>query len=370
MANLEVNSKMSVGQFGVVMMAFMLGAQFVSLPNQMIPEAKQLAWVSVLLGGGLFFCVALIMLKLAALYPHNDFTEYLPRLLGKWGGLGVVGMLVLVFLLELWVAQTQFSRVLVFFMFDRTPADVLIMSMLAVVVYAAVQDWGTIVRIAQLTFFISVAMSVTIWSAGIFNLQPENLLPLWTDKPESIFKAALSTYGIYNGYEFILLLFPLISQKRHNIIKVTGIGFAFITLVGIAIVAMTVGVLTVESVKNESYPTLVVVRSVELPGTFIERLENYFLIAWIPLIFNSQTLIIYGMARIMSNLWGHADHRPWVLALVPFIYTGVTLLDGNQLVGMVEKAANLLGLTFSIGIIPLVYLYAKWKQQGVGAGEG
>lgn len=369
MANLEVKNKMSVLQFGVVMVSIMLGAQFIGLPTQLVPQAEQLAWVSVILGGGLFFGATWIMLKLAALYPNSDLTEYLPRLLGKWLGVGVICVLVLLFLVVTWVTQNQFSRVLVFFMFDRTPTDVIIMSMLAVVVYCALQDLGTIVRVAQFTFLVAVAMIGVIWSVGIFNFQPENLLPLWTNKPIDVLQATLKTWGTYGGYEIILLLFPVISQKHNKLVKVVGTGFAFITLVSVIVVVMTVGVLTVESVKNESYPTLVVVRSVELPGTFIERLENYFLIAWIPLIFNSQALFVYMLAQIMSRLWGFADHRPWVLALVPLIYTGATLLDGLELMVLAGKVLTLLGLVFSLGIIPLVYLYAKWKNQGVTAGE-
>lgn len=369
MANLEVKDKMSAAQFGVVMAATMLGAGYVRLPTQIVPQAEQLAWVSVILGGSLFFGAAWVMLKLAALYPKNDFTEYLPQLLGKWLGLSVIGVLVLLFFMALCVGQNQFSRTVVFFLFDRTPADVIILSMLAVIVYCAVQDLGTIIRVAEFTFFVAVVMTSAIWFTGIFNFQPENLLPFWTDKPIGILQAALNTSGTFGGYEIILLLFPLISQKSNNLVKAVGIGFIFITLISTIVVVMTVGVLTAAAVPNESYPTLIVVRSVELPGTFVERLENYFLLAWIPLIFNSQALVVYTVSKVMSRLWGFADHRPWVLALVPLIYTGATLLDGLELLALAGKTVNLLVLVFSLGIIPLVYLYAKWKSRGVNTGE-
>lgn len=368
MANLEVKDKMSVFQFGVVLLATMLGVQFLSLPAKLVPQAGQLAWVSVMFGGCLFFCAAWFMLKLAELYPDSDFIEYLPQLLGKWPGVGIVGVLVLVFLMESWVMQNQFSRVLVFFMFDRTPPDVLIMSMLAVVTYCALQDLGSIIRVAQFTFFVAVSMLGIIWSVAIFNFQPENLLPLWTNKPLDVLQAALKTWETYSGYEIVLLLFPLIGQKRSQLAKVMGIGFVFITLVSVIVVVMTIGVLTVETIKNESYPTLVVVRSVELPGTFIERLENYFLIAWIPLTFNSQALFLYAVAQMMTRLWGFKDHRPWVMALVPLMYAGATLLDGLELTELSGKILNTLGLIFSLGIIPMIYFYAKWKNQGVSAG--
>ncbi len=370
MANLEVKSKMSVYQFGVVLVGVMLGTQFVGLPSQLVPKVGQLAWVSVVLGGIIFFCSAWIMAKLSAFYPNNDLTEYLPQLLGKWLGLGVIGVLLSWCIIVTWLGQSQFGKVMVFFMFDRTPPDIIILSMLAVIIYCVLQDLGTIVRVVQFTLLVAVVMINIIWSAGIFNFRPENILPFWTDKPVDVVKATLSTWSTYAGYEIILLLYPLIRQKRHQLIKVMGAGFIFMALTCVVIVMMTIGVLTVEAVKMETYPTLVVVRSVELPGTFVERLENYFLLAWMPLIFNSQLLIIYMMARIMSNLWGFADHRPWVLALVPLIFTGATLLDDPKLIEMTGKLLGLIGASLSLGIIPLVYLYARWKNQGVTAGEG
>ncbi|WP_371365668.1 Spore germination protein YndE [Sporomusa rhizae] len=368
MANLEVKNKMSATQFGVFLAAIILGTQFIGLPVQLVPKAGQHAWISVIVGGVLFFGAAWLMLKLAALYPNNDLTEYLPRLLGKWLGLSVIGVLILWDFILIWLGQNQFSKVLVFYMFDRTPPDVVFMSMLAVIVYNVMQDLGTILRVAQFTFAVSIVMINTVWSAGIFNFQPENLLPLTIDKPIEILKASLSTWPTYSGYEIILLLYPLISQKRHNIAKTVGVSFIFVALICVSIVVMTVGVLSVETVKAEAYPTMVVVRSVELPGTFIERLENYFLIAWIPMVFNAQSLLFYMMAQIMTNLCGFADHRPWTLALIPLVYTGVTLLDGYELIQLAGKALTLLGVSFSLGIIPLVYLYAKWKQRGVSAG--
>lgn len=369
MANLEAKGKISVPQFGVILAATMLGAQVVSLPGQIVPQAEQLAWISVILGGGLFFGAAWLQLKLAALYPDRDFTDYLPELMGKWPGLGIIGLFLCLYFVVTWVTLQQFSRVLTFFMFDRTPGDVIIMTMLAVILYCVVQDLGTVVRVTEFTFLFSIGMLGLIWMTSIFNFQPDNLLPLWTDKPLSILTASLNTWGTYGGYEIILPLFPFISRRKQKLTVATGAAFVFTLVVSLLVVILTVGVITVEGVKNESYPTLVVVRSVELPGTFVERLENYLLIAWIPLIFNTLAVIVYSMSHTLSRLWGFADHRPWALALTPLLYLGATLLDGLDQVIVAGKVLTGAGVVFSLAIVPLVYLIARWRGKGA-AGSG
>lgn len=363
MANLEAKNKMSVAQFGVFIAAVMFGTQIIGLPAKVVPLAEQFSWVSVILSGGIYFAAVWGMMKLGELYPSQDYTSYLPRLLGKWPGLTVIGLVVSLFMLFTWVIFNQFSRSLAFFMFDRTPYDVLIMGMLGVVVYCALQDLGTIIRITEFTFFISTFMMGSIWILGLFNFQPENLLPFWTDKPLGIAEAAFSTWGVFGGYEIILLLFPVISRVKGNLTLALLLAIGFVTLISISIVVLTIGVLSVEGVKNESYPVLVLVRSVELPGTFIERLENYLLIAWVPSVFNTMSVLVYVISQTLSKLSGFADHRPWVLAVAPVIFVGATVLDGMELVKLADNAANWLGIILSLGIMPLIYFFARWSER-------
>ncbi|OAM95937.1 Spore germination protein [Pelosinus fermentans DSM 17108] len=131
-----------------------------------------------------------------------------------------------------------------------------------------------------------------------------------------------------------------------------------------------IGVLTVEGAKNLLYPALIVIRSVELPGTFIERLENYLLIAWIPVVFDTLAAMMFFMGQVCMRHWRQADHRPWVLFLVPVIYVGSTLLDNQQVYEMTSKFTMWLGLAFSFIMIPLSLLLVWWQKRKAGTGCG
>ncbi|QDR83353.1 GerAB/ArcD/ProY family transporter [Sporomusa termitida] len=370
MANLEAKNKMSVAQFGLFLTAVMFGTQIIGLPTKVVPQAEQFAWVSVVLSGGLYFIAVWILMKLGEIYPGQDYTAYLPQLLGKWPGLTVVAAVLLLLVVFVWVIFNQFSRGLAFFMFDRTPYDVIIMGMLGVVIYCALQDLGTIIRITQFTFFVSTVMMGSIWILGLFNFQPENLLPLWTDKPWGIVEATFSTWGVYGGYEIILLLFPVINRTKGRLVLALALAIGFVMLISFVVVIITIGVLSVEGVKNESYPVLVVVRSVELPGTFIERLENYLLIAWIPSVFNTMAVLVYAIGQTLSRVSGFADHRPWILAVTPVIFLGATLLDGMEMIKVADKMVNWLGAVLSLGIMPLIYLLARRSERRRMSGAG
>ena len=104
------------------------------------------------------------------------------------------------------------------------------------------------------------------------------------------------------------------------------------------------------------------IRSVELPGTFIERLENYLLLAWVPVVFDTLAAMMFFMGQVCMRQYRYVDHRPWVLLLVPIIYVGSILLDTQQVYDAVSKYTLWAGLGFSFGIVPLS-LMLSWRHK-------
>jgi spore germination protein len=134
---------------------------------------------------------------------------------------------------------------------------------------------------------------------------------------------------------------------------------AIIYAVGMLIV---IGTLSVGSIKQVSYPMIAAVRGVEIPGTFVERLENYLLLAWIPVVFDTLMLLLYGAAQTLMRLAAHTDHRPQVVGLVPFLFIGATLLDRQQELETVANLLSWLGLGFSLGLVPFC-LFIVWIRR-------
>jgi len=257
-------------------------------------------------------------------------------------------------------------------MFDRTPPEVVILALLVVSTYCALQDWGTILRVLQIMFFLAHSMFTVVWMTSILMLQPENLLPLWPINTKVMIREAFSTWSMFNGYEVVLILLPLVSRKATfaKLAKVSGWVFAYMISFLLLIIIIIIGVLTVENAKNVIYPVLTVIRSVELPGTFIERLENYLLLAWIPTIFDSLVVMMFIMGQVSMRHYHYADHRPWVLALVPIIYVGSVFLETYQVYDAVSKFTLWGGLGFTFGVVPLSLLLSWRKKRTVLTGCG
>lgn len=372
MANLEAKSHMSVWQLAVVIFVTCVGAQIMLTPRALIADAGHGAWISIMIGGGFFYVSTCLMLVLAKKYPDETIVEYAPRLFGKVGGVIVIFWFHLLFFLQVVQIFAGIGKIITFYMFDRTPPEVVILALLVICTYCALQDWGTILRIQQFMFFVAYSILIMVWVASSLNLQFENLLPLWPVDTKTVLSSSFSTWGMYAGYECVLLLMPLVYRQARlgSLIKIVGGAFGCLTLIFLLVTIIIIGVLTVDGAKNLLYPALIVIRSVELPGTFIERLENYLLIAWVPVVFDTLAAMMYFMGQIWMRHWRQADHRPWVLFWVPIIYVCSTLLDSQQTYDMVNKLTMWIGLLFSFLLVPVSLARSWWQARKAGTGCG
>lgn len=372
MANLEAKTYMSTLQLGIVVITTCIGAQIMLAPRALIEAVGQGSWISIIVGG-LIFCVAVcLMIKLGKGYPDETLVEYAPQLFGRVGGSVVILWFNLLFFLQIIEIFSGVGKIITFHMFDRTPPEVVILALLVVCTYCALQDWGTILRVQQIMFFLAYGMLTVVWITSLLNLQPENLLPLWPFDITKVIEGAFSTWPMYSGYECVLLLLPLVYRQASfsQLVKSMSGAFGCLTSFSVVIIIIIIGVLTIENAKSVPYPALVVIRSVELPGTFIERLENYLLLSWIPVVFDTLAVMMFFMGQVFMRHWRHADHRPWVLVSVPMIYIGsIFLLDDQHIYDMISKYTLWAGLGFSFAVVPLL-LICSWWQKGKGVARG
>lgn len=373
MANLEAKTYMSTLQLGIIVITTCIGAQIMLSPRALIDAVGQGVWMSILMGGTIFYIAVCLMIKLGKRYSNETLVEYAPKLLGRIGGSIVIHWFNLLFFFQLVQIFAGLGKIITFHMFDRTPPEVTILALLVVCTYCALQDWGTILRVQQMMFFLAYSMLIIVWMTSMLNFQPENLLPLWPTDMKKVIKGGFLTWPMYSGYECVLLLLPLVYRQASfsQLAKTIGGAFGCLTLFFVVIMVVIVGVLTVDSAKSVPYPALVVIRSVELPGTFIERLENYLLLAWIPVVFDTLAVMMFFMGQVCMRHYHYVDHRPWVLMLVPLIYVGsILLLDSQQVYDMVGKLMLWAGLGFSFGVVPLLLICSWWKKGKVVTRSG
>ncbi len=353
---------MSPLQLAVVMVVVMMGIS-ARAPEPILKDSGHAAWLAIVAGGTVFYGVAWLMIKLGEQFPDESFAEYLPRVFGRWAGGALVWLFVGVYFLQTAVILQGVSREITFFMFDRTPFEVVEGCLLLVCVYCCLQDWGTILRVVQFVFFTAFPLWFFLLVISLIGFRFINFLPLWPEDAAGMAAGVMHSWNLFVGYECVLLLFPLVYRGNVKPAKAVAGAFAMATAVFLLRVALDIGVLTLEGGRNIPFTLLTVVRNVEIPGTFLERLDTYFLVFWMQGMFATITLTIYFMAQSLTLLYRYADHRPFVLALVPPLFILGDATHHIRVFEGVKTAVEWTGAAFSLVVVPAVYALVWWRRR-------
>lgn len=369
MSNLEVKDTISAWQLSLLLAANMIAASIITMKGAVF-GADQYSWISCFFGGVLYSGCAWLMLRLGQCFPGESFIGYMPKAAGK-----IVGHFAIIYVLLLWTLvfiyiTRGFANVITFYMFDSTPVEVVAIIMLIISAYCSVQDFGTVLRVIQFFIFTIFPINIIIWYSILLNFQIINVLPLMPyEGYANIVREAVRFWMAYGGYELILLFLPFVHRGEINLSKAVFTAMGFITVFYTVGIFVLIGVVSIGTIQHVPYPSITAIKSIELPGTFIERLENYMLLSWIPLVFQTTALTLFSLVWSLKQYFKFADHRPFVPLLSPFLFLGISLLERIEVFNKLAQLINYMGMVFSLVLIPAVLLAVWWRRRNAHAGS-
>lgn len=341
-----------------------IGAGILTLPRSVAEIAKQDMWLSTISGGLLMFMALWTALRLSRFFPEHTSMEYHPLLLGSALG-HVVNIVQICLLLGLAsLAVRTFAFAINFFLFDVTPQPVFIASILLVAGYAAQYGYAPLLRMQQVSFLFSYAIFISLLLLGLLDINMEPFLPILSEGISPIVKGAVPSWFAYSGPELITgLLFPFLSIPL-NAVSAGAASIALITVIYLLTVIIVQGSLTAAGAAHVLFPTVIAFRNVEIPDTFIERLDGYLMIIWICIYFNSLANLLFFSAFATSRLFRLEYSRSLIVLLLPLLYYFSQLAPTLEDHFAANEFFNIICMTFSLGLMPILLLLAWYKRKG------
>ncbi|WHX60881.1 GerAB/ArcD/ProY family transporter [Peribacillus frigoritolerans] len=242
-------------------------------------EAKQAAWLVILiamLGGFLLF---FIYYGLFQYYPDQLLTEFVRSILGNFLGRIVAFLYILYFIYLAARVLRDFGDTLLTFAYPHIPLFVANAAFILVVVYTVRKGVEVLTRTGELFFVLENLLLMTFFllivASGMIHLN--NLKPVIEMSVTEMVKMAFTKTIFFPFGEIIsfLMIFPYLNEpKRLKKIGISSIAAAGIFLA--IIMAMNIAVLGVDLTTRSQYPLLSLIQSIEVAG-FLERLDVYFL---------------------------------------------------------------------------------------------
>lgn len=357
--------KISSRQLGILLVVTIIGVGILTLPRDVSEVGGTDGWILIIIAGILSILESLIIHGLSMRFPNQTIIEYSRELVGSSVSILIGIIIALYYLIFSAFGARIFGEVVKTFLLPRTPIEMIMVTLLLVVAYLVRNDLEGIVRFYELAIIIMFVPYFLALFTGITDLDFTNLLPIFQTPFKTLFQGSFQIIFSYIGIETIFLLIPFVSDQK-NIKKTLLISISsviFIYLISIVFVVATFGV---DTIKDLIWPLMGYMKSIEIPGGFIEQLEGVIMATWVFISYTTLSTTYFLSAFTLSRVTKTKEHSFFVTALLPVIYV-LAVLPGN-----VAQLYHWLGIfsmyagTLVIIVIPLfLFLVAKVRKKGV-----
>jgi spore germination protein KB len=301
-------AKISATQLFVLIVLFEMGS---AILVGIASDAKQDAWIAVLLGlaGGLM--IFLVYYRLYVFYPDLPLTSYAQKITGKWLG-RFIGLLYIVYFMYCAARVLRdFGELLSTTIYNSTPLFIINTLMIITIIYAVHKGFEVISRVGELYFGIVYVTAILgmllIVFSGLIHLG--NIKPILENGLKPVIKTFLTqtiNFPFGEMVVFTMLLPFLNDQKKAKIVCLSGMILSGINIT--ITVVVNISVLGVGLFSHSTFPLLTTVGKIQI-AEFIERLDVLFMLYLIIGGFFKITIYYYAAVAGAADIFQFSNQR-------------------------------------------------------------
>ncbi|OKP96571.1 GerAB/ArcD/ProY family transporter [Paenibacillus sp. P46E] len=313
------DDKITTRQASLFLTNSVLGAGILTLPRDVTESVKTPdAWMSVVLGGIIVMLVTVIMVKLSQQFPGKTIYQYSKRIVG--GGPGGLLSLLLIsyFLLSAGFQNRVLGEIMIFFLLEGTPIWAIIIPFIWIGAYLVFGGINSIARVYQIIFPISFFILILCYALSIRIFDINHLRPVLSEGLMPVIRGLKSTVLVFTGCEVVMVITAFM-QHPEQAIRAMLTGIVVPMTLYILTVVMVIGGLSIDSVITSTWPTIDLVRSLEITGFFFERFEFPLLVIWMMQMFCIFSSFFFNAALGISQVF-KIKIVPVIFGLMPVIF--------------------------------------------------
>jgi spore germination protein (amino acid permease) len=352
----------SYGLFSTIVVT-VVGINMFSYPRLITEAVGTDGWIETIIFALINMLFLKVIWEIIKLNNFNEFTTIVKKNLG-----GFIGSLVLIIFAVLEIIYISlniraFSEVLRIYLLENTPTEFIIITTILCGTYLIRAGRVNIVRFNEISFGVMYIPLILILIVLAFLGDYSNILPVMHNKPVSYAKGLVTAMASFLGFEIAFLVVPLLKNKEraHKIMKRSNM---FIALFYVILTVIAVAVFTKDLTGKLLWPTITLMKSVNIKGAFVERWEGLVMVLWILFFFTTFCNGYYFAGNILKETFRIDDVRISSLIIVPFFYL-IAMIPGS--IVELEKVTNLVIpciFLVNIIIIPLLlYVISRYKYK-------
>lgn len=359
--------KISAMQLGILLIVTIIGVGILTLPRNVVEIAGPDGWILILLAGAFTMVLSLVLYSLAKRFPTQTIIEYSRDLVGRPLSVLIGVIFVTYYVIFSAFCVRIFGEVLKMFLLPKTPIEVITITFLLATSYLVRNGLEGVVRFYEIMIILMFVPYFLSLISGAPQGDFTNMLPVFQTSPTTLLQGTFEIVFSFIGFEVLLLFAPFVSNQK-SIKKTLIIAISIITLIYIGSTVTVLATFGAYETKNLIWPLMSYIKSIQVPGAFIEQLEGVIMTIWVMFIYTTLATIYFAAAFICSKLSKTKEHSIFVIALLPITYI-LSLLPENvaQLYDWLGTFSIYAGALVNIVIPMFLLIVAKVRKKGVEA---
>lgn len=362
---MQGKNQISNEQIKALLITTVIGVGILSLPSDVAMILGTGGWVAIVFGGLLIIPFIIMIDKIFKMYPGKSIFEIGGEVMHPW--IFNLFLIIILFytLLLLAYSNRVFAEVIKAYLLETTPTEVIIMTMLVAVSYIARSKIEAVARMAVMIYPIIIGFIIFLVLVSLSNMDYTNLYPVFDIDYKAVPKGVLTTVFAYGGYE-ILLLSTYLSEDNEKTLKYSLRGMFIVMGVYLIMFFVTLSQYGIFQLKREIWPSIAVVKEVDLPGYFLENLDGVVMAAWVMVVYGTLGPFLHFTGVILGNILKTKEHEIFIPFLLPIVYIIAllpnNLVQTNEIMGSILNYASLLSI-FIIPTIIFILAYIKRRKK-------
>ncbi|MFS0555163.1 GerAB/ArcD/ProY family transporter [Brevibacillus sp. 179-C9.3 HS] len=361
-----------------LMTSTLIGVGVLTLPRTTSSKLFEAGWIAPMIGSAGAFVSLWLIVKLSKRYPGETFIEYSHKVWGSirrpWVGkvfsLPWIGIYLVYLYLSTAIVSRVFGEVVVTSVLLQTPLEVMLITMFLLVLFLCMQEVEVVARVNELLFPFIIFPLLFIALASFQKAEFGNLLPVNHISMRSMVEGVYEGIYSYSGFEIMFVFFAF-AHKNTNKELAGFYSLLIIALLYMLIVVAGISVFGYEELQRVTWPTLELVKTTQVPGFILERLESAFLAVWVSAVFTSVANAYYAVVYSLRQLFRKGIRFQRIVAavlLIPLYFFALIPQNTSE----VFQVASLLGLSSLVInlLIPVVYWVAIFIRDMFSRREG
>lgn len=362
---MEKKNRISNQQLKALLVTTVIGIGILSLPSEVAVALNNDGWIAILIGGLIPVPFIMIMDRLFKMYPKKSYFQITKEVMSPF----VAYIFFIVFFIYTIVVigyiHRVFAEVIKAYLLENTPIKVILITMLVAVSYAARSRLEVLARVAVMIYPIILGFPIFLLVVNLPNLDYTNILPIFQLDIKQIPNGIFTAYSAYLGFEITTLAFN-ITEDNTKSVKYTLRGLFTVIGVYLIVFFVTLSQYGVFQLKRGIWPSIDVIKEVDLPGYFVENLDGIVLAIWVLVVYSSLGPFFHTSGIILKEIFNTKTHEVFIPFLIPITFV-ISIIPDNLVVVTKVMARILEYLAFIVSIIlpVVIFIVAYIKKRRV-----